>query len=121
MNKLQRWFRQLPAPLQRHRLIKLLITVAPACRRSELHFNGSCKLIADLTDSWARQCFREGVFEQEFFEIVSPLIPEKGVLFDVGANFGWCSFGLFGARPKDEIHFSLFEANPAILECIKQS
>jgi FkbM family methyltransferase len=77
--------------------------------------------MADLTDANARSFFRAGVFEPEFFEIASPLIPDGGVFFDVGANFGWCSFGLFGRRPAGNIRFFLFEANPSVLKCLQQS
>jgi FkbM family methyltransferase len=117
----QTWFRRLPEPLRRHKIIKLLITLFPSSRRTELHFNGTGKLMADLADANARSFFRAGVFEPEFFEIASPLIPDGGVFFDVGANFGWCSFGLFGQRPADHIRFFLFEANPAVIKCLKQS
>jgi FkbM family methyltransferase len=117
----QKWFQRLPVPLRRHKVIKLFITVFPSSRRTELHFNGTAKLLADLADANVRSFFRAGVFEPEFFEIASPLIPDGGVFFDVGANFGWCSFGLFGQRPADQIRFFLFEANPSVLKCLQQS
>jgi FkbM family methyltransferase len=72
-------------------------------------------------DAQARQHFRDASFEPEFFEIASPLIPERGVFFDVGANFGWCSFGLFGATPEQRIRYFLFEANASVLKCVRQS
>lgn len=121
MNYLQRGFRLLPGPLRRHKAIKLFIKVFPSFRRTELHFNKTGKLVGDLADRNIRQYFRAGVFEPEFFEIASPLIPRGGVFFDVGANFGTCSFGLFGDRPEDQIRFFLFEANPSVYECLQQS
>ncbi len=121
MNYLQRWFQQLPGPLRRHKVIKLFIKVFPSSRRTELHFNKTGRFVGDLADRNIRQYFRTGMFEPEFFEIASPLIPRGGVFFDVGANFGTCSFGLFGERPEDKIRFFLFEANPSVFECLRQS
>ncbi|MGD0156738.1 MAG: FkbM family methyltransferase [Terracidiphilus sp.] len=86
-----------------------------------MRFNKTGKLIGDLKDAWVRQYFCEAEFEPEFFEIASPLIPDCGVFFDVGANFGFCTFGLFGARKERQIRYFLFEANPIVFECLKKS
>ncbi len=102
-------------------MIKFFIKALPFCRRTELYFNKTGRLVGDLADRNIRQYFRAGVVEPEFFEIASPLIPRGGVFFDVGANFGTCSFGLFGERPEDQIRFFLFEANPSVFECLEQS
>ncbi len=121
MNNFQRWFRRLPKPLKRHKVITFLITLFPSFQRSELHFNGTGKLIANLADSDVRNSFKSAEVEPEFFEITSPMISDGGIFFDVGANFGWCSFGIYGQRPAAHIRYFLFEANPAVFECLKQS
>jgi FkbM family methyltransferase len=121
MKNFQQWFQMVPAPLRRHRLIKLIIGIFPSWRRTEVRFNKSAKVVCDLKDAWARQYFIEGMFEPDFFNIASPLIPDGGVFFDVGANFGLCSFGLFGARQEPQARFFLFEANPIVLECLEKS
>jgi FkbM family methyltransferase len=107
--------------MRRHRLIKLIVEIFPSCRYTEVEFNGTGKLVGDLMDAWVRQHFRDALFEPEFFEIASPLIPQDGVFFDLGANFGFCSFGLFGVRREDGVHFFLFEPNPLVFECLKRS
>jgi FkbM family methyltransferase len=121
MKHFQQRFWRLPAGMQRHATIDFMIRVFPSLRRSEMQFNGTGRIVADLADSNVKQLFRSGSFEPEFFEIASPLIPRGGVFFDVGANFGCCSFGLCGHRPEDQIRFFLFEANSAVAACLEQS
>jgi FkbM family methyltransferase len=98
-----------------------MVGVFPSCRYAEVRFNETGKLIGDLEDAWVRQYFSTGVFEPEFFQIASPMIPDGGVFFNVGANFGFCSFGLFAERRDRGIRFFLFEANPLVFECLKKS
>jgi hypothetical protein len=95
-----------------------VIALIPSCRYTEVQFNETGKLIGDLTDECVRQYFLDGRFELEFFDIASPLIPDGGVFFDAGANFGFCSYGLHGARRDRQMRFFLFEANPQVLECL---
>ena len=44
--------------------------------------------------------------------------PEKGVYFDLGANFGLCTFGLV---PQKKMKYHLFEANDYLIKFIKKS
>ncbi len=75
--------------------------------------------IIDLSDPEPRNIFIKGEFEPHFFEIANALIPQTGTFFDLGANVGFCSFGLASSRPK--IRFHLFEANPRMISLLNQS
>ena len=113
--------RILPPALRRQKLLRLLITLVPWWRYSLLSFNGSGRAVIDLTDANARNCFRNESFEPDFFEIALPFLREGGVLLDIGANFGLCSFGLIDLLPGADIQAHLFEANQGLCDCLRAS
>ena len=115
--------RALPRWARRHRLVNLLLAVSPGSCIQEVPFNGRARLMADLRDPFPRAYLLSGQFEPEFFEIASPFLRTGGVFVDVGANFGFCSFGLIAhlGLPPGEMEYHLFEANREICEVLDRS
>jgi FkbM family methyltransferase len=78
--------------------------------------------MADIRDPFPRAYMLSGVFEPEFFAIAVPILRRGGVFLDVGANFGFCSFGLVhalaGAPPVD---YHLFEANARLCAVLERT
>ena len=112
----------LPRPLRRHRLVRGLLRLSPGSAVQEVSFNDGARLVADIGDPCPRAYMLAGVFEPEFFEIVVPFLRRGGVFLDVGANVGFCSFGLVqalaGGPPVD---FHLFEANARLCALLRRS
>lgn len=111
----------LPFLLRRHALIKSLVACFPFLRIQQMEYNDGAQAWGDLNDAFFRQYFRTKVFEPEFFDIASPFVPEGGVVFDVGANFGLCSFGLLKKKAGEGIQCHLFEANDHLVSLLKKS
>ncbi len=111
----------LPHPLRRHKIVKMLLSLSPGSRIQLVTFNGSARLFADISDSFTRTyLFAEG-FEPEFFSIAKLFLSKGGVFFDVGANVGFCSFGLMGCLDQRDVEYHLFEANVNIYQLLLQS
>lgn len=111
----------LPHFLKRHKVVKLLLFLSPNSRIQLIRFNGSAKLYADLADPFTRSYFFAQGFEPEFFSIARPFLSNGGVFFDVGANFGFCSFGLMGCIEGNDVEYHLFEANAGVCELLSRS
>jgi FkbM family methyltransferase len=111
----------LPRPLRRHSLIRLLLKLSPGSHIQLLHYNDSAGALVDLNDACARQYLIKGIFEPEFFSIAAPFFARGGVFFDVGANFGLCSFGLIAELQAVKASYHLFEANEEICKLLSQS
>ena len=109
----------LPRSLLRHKTIDLLCKIGLQNRVSEIEFNNGARTIIDLSDPEPRNVFIQGEFEPHFFDIAKALTPQEGVFFDLGANVGFCSFGLVSSKP--EAHFHLFEASPQMINLLNQS
>ena len=104
----------LPKNLRRHKLIQLLLLIFPDSFIQKVSFNGEAKVFVDLHDAAPRQALITGLFEPEFFDIAKPFLAEGGTFFDVGANWGFCSYGLINLINRYNIQCHLFEANPVI-------
>ena len=109
----------LPKSLRRHKCIEFLCNVGLQDRISEIKYNNGSRTIVDLSDPEPRNVFIKREFEPHFFDIANALMPQNGMFFDLGANVGFCSFGLVSSRP--EAHFHLFEASPQMINLLSQS
>ncbi len=87
----------------------------------EVKFNGGARLLVDLRDANARMYFFRGVFEPEFFDIAAPFVSDGSTVFDVGANFGFCTFGLMAAPRLQRLKCHLFEANGELCTLLRRS
>ena len=117
-----RLVRLLPAPLRRPRLVRALLRLSPGSAVQHVPFNDGARVIADISDPFPRAYMLSGVFEPEFFEVAVPFLRRGGAFLDVGANVGFCSFGLVhaltGGPPVD---FHLFEANARLCALLQRS
>ena len=110
---------RLPSFLLRHKVIDFLCKFGLLAKVGEIEFNNGSKTVIDLSDPEPRNVFIKGEFEPHFFEIANVLLPSDGVFFDLGANVGFCSFGLVTSKPG--AHFHLFEASPQMINLLNQS
>ena len=109
----------LPKFAKKHRIIEILCRMGLQNKLYKVRFNGDSIAIINLMDPEPRNVFIRGEFETHFFEIAKFFLPNQGVLFDLGANVGFCSFGMLPTNP--ECHYHLFEANPRMIELLKHS
>jgi FkbM family methyltransferase len=109
----------LPRFLLRHKTIDFLCKIGLQNRVSEIEFNNGARTIIDLSDPEPRNVFIKREFEPHFFDIANALMPQDGIFFDLGANVGFCSFGLVSSRPKANYH--LFEANAKLITLLEKS
>lgn len=114
----------MPKGVRRHRLVKLIVKLYPNLSTQRIKFNDGATLIADISDSNPRQCMLTQQFETDFFKIVAPFLTPAGHFFDVGANFGFYSFGTLGAQSlplAKQMSYHMFEANPRLHQFLLQS
>ncbi len=112
---------RLPSFLKRHKIVRLLLLFFPKSRIQLIQYNGSASLFADLSDPEARSALFTKSFEQEFFSIAEPFLAKGGAFFDLGANFGFCSFGILARLYDANIEYHLFEANNYLCGLLRRS
>lgn len=121
-SRLPRLVRSLPRFFRRHRLIAGLAALFPGARISTFRFNQESWITADLADPAPRQALITGEFEPEFFALANAFLAEHTAFFDVGANAGFCTFGLLSSNsPARGIGFHLFEANPHLCWVLRRA
>jgi FkbM family methyltransferase len=111
--------KSLPKYLLRHKIIDMFIRFGLQNKFTEIPFNGNSKAFIDLTDPEPKNIFIKGIFEPEFFKTAHAFLPQDGIFFDLGANVGFCTFGLIPQNPKANYH--LFEANAYLIRLLTQS
>jgi len=111
----------LPQSWRKHVLIRIIIKLFPFFEQSVVRFNKNAVTVVDLRDAEARQTLRTKEFERQLFPMIDALLPDKGTFFDVGANFGCCTFGVFNRRQRDQISYYLFEPNPLVISCLEKA
>lgn len=108
-----------PQFVLRHKFITMLCKLKIQDRYTVCNFNIHSSAIVDLLDPEPRNTFITGVFEPFFFKIALAFLPNNGIFFDLGANTGFCSFGLVQQKPN--VHFHMFEANEDLVNQISKS
>lgn len=119
--KLNSFFSLMPLFLRRHKIIKFFLWLFPKSNIQIVEYNGSAKLFADISDPNPRNYFIKKKYDPFFFDIATLFLQDGGVFFDVGANFGFCSFGVVSLFNQSKLSCHLFEANPEIFGLIKKS
>jgi len=109
----------LPKFLKKHKIINFLILSKLQQKLIKLKFNENCYNFINLADPEPRNVFIHKVFELDFFKIAKSFMPKNGTFFDIGANVGFCTFGLVNSRP--EASFHLFEANHKLIDLLNLS
>ena len=114
--QLVRW---LPKFLHRHKILDFICKFGWQECVIPVRYNSTARTVIDLRDPEPRNVFIKKQFEPDFFDLANSFIGEKGTFFDLGANVGFCSFGLVPTQQSAEFH--LFEANPNLIPLIKES
>ncbi len=91
-----------------------LLFLAPRLHVQPIAFNGRAVVYADLWNPDPRNVMLQGLFDPEFFQICGAFLRQGGVFLDIGASFGFCTFGLLSALEKVDVEAHLFEANPLV-------
>ena len=113
---LDKVFSILPTFFRRHKIINTLVQLLPHLKYQTFLCNGNY-VYSNLTDSEARQVFLKNSFEDYgYFALAEHLLPRNGIHFDIGANYGFQTFGMLNKLTDREIKYYLFEPN---LECHK--
>ena len=114
--QLVRW---LPKFLHRHKILDFICKSGWQDCVIPVWYNSTARTVIDLRDPEPRNVFIKKQFEPDFFDLANSFIGEKGTFFDLGANVGFCSFGLVPTHQRAEFH--LFEANPNLIPLLNQS
>ncbi|MDG0964317.1 MAG: FkbM family methyltransferase [Opitutales bacterium] len=109
----------LPLILRRHSVVRMLLDLKIIKHIQAIKFNDNAQAVISLLDPEPRNVFLKSVFEPDFFEITECFLKRKSTFFDLGANMGFCSFGLATGYPSLDYH--LFEANPNLISLLKKS
>jgi FkbM family methyltransferase len=108
-----------PKFLLKHKFINFICKLKLQERHTKCSFNFNSSAYIDLLDPEPRNIYIKKVFEPFFYKIALCFLPKSGIFFDIGANMGFCSFGLIKQRP--EVNYHLFEANQQLVNLISRS
>ncbi len=117
---LQRLVGALPKPLRRIKVAQLLasITGSPYHR---IRFQQG-ELIGNVKDRGVANCLvRRSFGDYGYFELASRLLNRGDVHVDVGANYGFHTFGLLQSPESPQINYVLIDANPDCIGCLTES
>lgn len=118
---LQKTMSGFPNFFRRHKVARFFLWMFPGSNVQKVRFNEKAELFADLSDRFPRDYFLTQSYDPEFFKVALFFLRGRRVFFDVGANYGFCAFGLVPewSRENKEIH--LFEANGEMMPLLKRS
>jgi FkbM family methyltransferase len=119
--RLRRFLDSLPPALRRQKLLSALCRFRLVSPVQSLEFNGNARAWVDLRDAESRATYLSQAYWPEFPPIVAAFLRDGGDLFDVGANFGFVTFGVVPLVQGLGTRFHLFEANPRILPLLRRS
>ena len=111
----------LPPFFRRHRLIAAVPRIFRSLKIVTFRFNGTALITADISDPAARQALITRTFEPEFFAMAEAFLVKGTAFLDIGANHGFCTFGLIARDVYEGISYHVFEANTHLCETLKQS
>lgn len=118
---LQRFMFGLPAGLRRLRLARALGLGVWRTSRHALEFDHG-RLVGDIRDRAVLNALVQKRYEDYgYFKLAKNLLHAGGVHLDVGANFGFHTFGLLSEPALRSLLFVMVEANPICCECLDVS
>lgn len=118
---LKKVFDSLPPFFRRQKIARLLLRLSPGSKIQLVEFNNNARLYADISDSFPLSYFLTRSYGSDFLCVAAAFLKKGGTYFDVGANFGFCTFGLLGLIPDAPIHYYLIEANREMIPCLHRS
>jgi FkbM family methyltransferase len=117
---LQRLIHALPKPLRRIKLAKLLATLTNAHYQRLVFQQG--ELIANIRDAEVANSLVRGTFaDYGYFDLARRLLTPGDTHVDLGANYGFHTFGLLGLPIAPTLQFILIDANPDCVACLHES
>jgi FkbM family methyltransferase len=117
---LQRVIQTLPRPLQRIRLAQLLATLAGSTYHRVRFQQG--ELIGNVRDGSVANSLVRGTFaDYGYFELAGHLLNAGDVHVDLGANYGFHTFGLLASPSGPRVEYVLIDANPDCIGCLRES
>ncbi len=122
MNSFSKTLDTCPFLFRRHKFVKPLLALSLCGPIQEIEFNDGARLYGDIREPFPRSYFLTKFYNTEYCALARAFMAKGGHYFDIGANYGFCSFGILGDGTllKDaELH--LFEANPAMAELLQRS
>ena len=108
-----------PKILRRHSIVQALLASKLIQPEQTIKFNGNSQAFVNLSDPEPRNVFLKSVFDPDFFHVAKSFLRKGSSVFDLGANMGFCSFGLVPNYP--DLSYHLFEANPQLIHLLKRS
>tara|TARA_A100001015_G_C15017862_1_gene726400 strand:+ start:454 stop:1371 length:918 start_codon:yes stop_codon:yes gene_type:complete len=103
-----------PKVLKRHTIIRILIKVFSSFKYQTFTCN-NIKVFSNLQDAEARQVYIKNHFEDYgYFSLSKYFLTSGGIHFDIGANYGFQTFGMIERFVNDQVKFFLIEPN---LDC----
>lgn len=117
---LQRLMRLLPARLRRIRIVQLAARITGAPYQRIAFQRG--RLIGNIRDGAVAHALLRGVFaDYGYFELADRLLAPGDTHVDVGANYGFHTFGLLESLVGAAIRYLLIDANPDCVACLRAS
>lgn len=101
----------IPKFAKKHKVLRSLIKIFPLARYQTFKFNDYL-IFSNLQDAEARQVFIKNKFEDYgYFDLAEHFLPQNGIHLDIGANYGFQTFGLFNRFSDNQIKYFLIEPN----------
>ncbi len=117
---LQRLIHALPRPLQRIRIAQLIAKIVGSPYH-RIYFQQG-ELIGNIQDSGAANSLvRRSFADHGYFELARRLLKEGDVHVDLGANYGFHTFGLLQLPVSSRVKYILIDANPDCVACLSES
>lgn len=118
---LEHFFNSIPPFFRRRKFAKLLLAISPASKIQSVKFNDGAQLYADISDRFPLTYFLTQSYDEEYLQTAASFLNHGGHYFDIGANFGFCTFGLLPLLKNKPVTYHLFEANPSVFQCLQRS
>ena len=107
--------------LKRHKFILLLVKIIPSFKYQYFSCD-NYKIYGNLLDSTVRQAFIRNSFEDDvLFDAITFFLQQGKNYIDVGANYGFHSFGLLPKLKESKVKLHLFEPNKDCQKCLKET
>jgi FkbM family methyltransferase len=117
---LQRLIRVLPRPLRRIRIAQLFAKILGSPYHPIVFQHG--ELIGNIRDHGVANSLVKGEFaDHGYFELARCLLREGDVHVDLGANYGFHTFGLLQSPVSRAVKHILIDANPDCAACLAES
>lgn len=117
---LQHFIHALPKPLQRNRIAQLFASITGSPYHRVVFQQG--ELVGNVRDGAVANSLVRGTFaDYGYFDLAHRLLAAGEVHVDLGANYGFHTFGLLQSPISSTIRYLLIDANPDCIACLSES